>query len=343
MSRLHTLWSMATALSLACSVLAQPAPAPMEVAKATGIAAVVNGQAIPEAAVRRGLERLSLDRQTEARPELLNYLIENVLIDQFLIQSGNKVEAADIDRKLTEMKDMVKKEQNREFDKFLTEMKVTEAELREHIAADIRWDRYCIAQMNDKLLQELFSSNKEMFDGSLVRARHILMSVPANDPKAAAAAIEQLKAIKAQIEATATAGLAKLPADASAEARARERFKLIDEAFAAAAKEKSGCPSKKEGGDVNFFPRLGPMVEPFAKAAYALKPGDMSDVVQTQFGYHLIFITDRKPGVEKKFEEVKGDVQDVFCDRLHDSLVATVKPKAKIEIMPAPATPTPMK
>ena len=85
------------------------------------------------------------------------------------------------------------------------------------------------------------------------------------------------------------------------------------------------------------------MVEPFAKAAFALKTYQMSDVVQTQFGYHLILVIDRKPGMEKKFEEIKGDVQDVFCDRLHDSLVATLKPKAKIEIMPAPAAPTPMK
>jgi peptidyl-prolyl cis-trans isomerase C len=315
----------------------------MEVAKATGVAAKVNGQAIPEMAVQRGLERLPPSRQTEARPELLNFLIENVLIDQFLIESGSKVEAADIDRKLTEMKDMVKKEQNKEFDKFLAEMKVTEAELRDHIAADIRWDRYCISQINDKALQELFAANKEIFDGSLVRTRHILVTAPASDPKAAAAAIEQLKAIKAQIEAVATAGVAKLATDATADFRAKERFKLIDEAFAAAAKEKSSCPSKKEGGDVNFFPRLGPMVEPFAKAAYALKPGEMSDVVQTQFGYHLILVTDRKPGVEKKFEEVKGEVQDVFCDRLHDSLVATLKPKAKIEIMPAPVAPAPMK
>ena len=48
------------------------------------------------------------------------------------------------------------------------------------------------------------------------------------------------------------------------------------------------------------------MVEPFAKAAFALKPYEMTDVVATEFGYHLILVTARKQGTPKKFEEVKG-------------------------------------
>ena len=78
------------------------------------------------------------------------------------------------------------------------------------------------------------------------------------------------------------------------------------------------------------------MVEPFSKAAFALKKFEMSDVVQTQFGVHLILVTDRKPGLDVEFEKIKDDVKDEFCDRLRDEVVARVKPHARIEITPAP-------
>ena len=68
------------------------------------------------------------------------------------------------------------------------------------------------------------------------------------------------------------------------------------------------------GGDINYFPRNG-VVKPFAKAAFAVPaPYQMSDVVQTPFGYHLILVTDHKAGIEVKFEEAKDQVREVFCD-----------------------------
>ena len=96
---------------------------------------------------------------------------------------------------------------------------------------------------------------------------------------------------------------------------------------------------------MDYFQRSGKMVEPFAKAAFALKPFQMSDVVQTQFGVHLILLTDRKPGLDVKYADVKGDVKDEFCDQLRDQVVAKLKPRANIVIMPAPKTsalPAPM-
>ena len=77
------------------------------------------------------------------------------------------------------------------------------------------------------------------------------------------------------------------------------------------------------------------MVEPFARTAFALKPYEMSDVVKSQFGCHLILVTDRKPGKEVKLEEVKDEVKEVYYDRLREAIIAQMKPKAKIEITAA--------
>ena len=65
-----------------------------------------------------------------------------------------------------------------------------------------------------------------------------------------------------------------------------------------------------------WFPRIGSMVEPFAKAAFAMKPFQMSEVVTTQFGYHLILVTGRKAGQPVKFADVKEEVKEVYGTKL---------------------------
>jgi peptidyl-prolyl cis-trans isomerase C len=322
----------------------QPAAAPAPAAPA-GTAATVNGQPIPEVAVQRGLKRVPADRQAEARPAIVDFLVDNVLIDQYLVQLNVTVDAKEVDAKFdqvrADIRKMIEGRPGQTYEKVLEDLMLTEAELKAQITADLRWDKYATQQGTDKALHEFFDANKEIFDGTMVRARHILLTPATNDAQAGDKAKADLLLMKQQIEQQVTAGMAKQPPAADALAREQARVKLLDESFANVAREKSACPSKQQGGDVDWFPRAGGMVEPFAKAAFGLKPYQMSDVVQTQFGYHLILVTDRRPGKETKFEDVKEEVKEVYADRLREGLCAQLRPRATIVVTPAPKAAAP--
>lgn len=78
--------------------------------------------------------------------------------------------------------------------------------------------------------------------------------------------------------------------------------------FEDAAAQYSQCPSKSQGGDLGVFTR-GRMVPEFEEAAFTLEPGIISDPIQTQFGYHLIKVTDKQPAGERSFDEVKDQLE----------------------------------
>jgi peptidyl-prolyl cis-trans isomerase C len=298
------------------------------------IAAAVNGQPITENAVQRGLQRVDPDQQAQARPAILDFLIDNVLLDQCLAQRGVTVERKEIDAKIQQVREEIKKN-NQSFDQLLHDLMSTEQEFRAHVEAQIRWDKYADQQATDDALLKMFAAEREMFDGTMVRARHILLSPTPDDPAAAEKAKSALLLYRKQIEDGVKQELAKLPSDTAAPTRESARCRLLDDAFAEFARKHSTCPTKEQGGDVDWFPRGGRMVEAFSKAAFATKVHEMTDVVKTPFGYHLILVTDRRAGVETKFDEVKAEVKDLYCARLRESICAEMRPKAKITISPA--------
>lgn len=317
--------------------LAQPAPPPPAAPKgqaipvppppsASAVAATVNGQPIPELAVYRVLIREQPQNREQARKEVLDFLIGNVIIDQYLVQQRINVERQDVDKRLQQMRDEAKKD-GQDFGKLLAALHLGENELRYQLACAMRMDKYVEQQATEKALRDLFEKNKAMFDGSRMHARHILLT---GNPEQARA---RLLAIRARIEGEAAQEMVKLSDRADKLEREQARMRALEKAFAAAAKE-SECPSKAEGGSLGWFPRAGAMVEPFARAAFALKPYQMSDPVATEFGQHLILAIDHKPGKDIKFEDVRPVVREVFYDRLRESLITQLKPRSRIVIQP---------
>ncbi|MBX9677191.1 MAG: peptidylprolyl isomerase [Gemmataceae bacterium] len=298
-----------------------PPPPPPPAADA--VAATVNGTPIPEIAVYRGM--LRGPNTPEARKEVVNYLVDNLIVDQYLVQLKIEPEAKEIDAKLGEIKEEASKNKQ-DFDDLLKKLHLSEAELRKELTGALRWDKFVNQQGTEKVLKDFYDKNTTMFDGSQVQARHILIKGDAEKAKAT------LASVRKAIEDDVAKAMQALPAEADALTKEKTRISTLSKAFAEQAGKHSECPSKAQGGDLGWFPRAGAMVEPFARAAFALKPTQMSDAVVTEFGHHLILSTDTKAGRQLKFEEIRPFVLEVYGDKLREAVLNAYKPRAKIEI-----------
>lgn len=146
--------------------------------------------------------------------------------------------------------------------------------------------------------------------------------------------------------------------DAAAKAKAQELLTQVRAGgdFAALAKQNPGDPgSAEKGGDLGFFAK-GRMVPEFETAAWALqKPGDTSEVIKTQFGYHVLQLVGRKPAGQKPFEEVQealvAKVRQTEQQKGRNELAKTLEETVKLDeaaikatvdklVAPAPAAPT---
>jgi peptidyl-prolyl cis-trans isomerase C len=163
------------------------------------------------------------------------------------------------------------------------------------------------------------SHTREYNTPEQARASHILVKFP---PGATAAQKETAKA--------------------RAQSVLEEAKKAKDQnAFAELAKKHSDdTGSKMVGGDLRYFSRTeegGTMVKEFSDAAFALKKaGDLSGLVETRYGYHMIRLTDRRPAQTRSFDQVKKQIQNRLYrekrTKMFDDFVKGLKEKAKVQI-----------
>jgi peptidyl-prolyl cis-trans isomerase C len=103
--------------------------------------------------------------------------------------------------------------------------------------------------------------------------------------------------------------------------------------FQTLAKEKSiDETSATNGGDLGYF-KKGKMVAPFAEAAFATEPGKISAPVQTQFGWHLIQVDDRRPAATPTYEELAPEIRETLMTELVNQATQDVRADAKIDIV----------
>lgn len=287
-----------------------PATSPAPVPKP---AAVVNGEPIALAEVEAVIKafgpspvELTQEKRRQMRLQAVGMLVDDLLLKQYLRQHVPAASPEEVNKKLVELEQGLKK-QGKSLADFYRETGQTEAQLRADVATQVQWLAFVQPRLNESDLRRYYDGYKEFFDNVTVRASHIVLRVPAEaSPADRQAAQLKLQNLRKEI----AAGLD----------------------FAEAARKHSQCPSAPAGGDLGYFPRKWMVEENFARAAFALKIGDISDVVQTDFGYHLIKTTDRKPGEPSSYEKIKDEVREVYLEDLRQSMLTQLRKAAKIEV-----------
>ncbi len=263
-------------------------------------AAVVNGAVITkkdysrelnlfiERIVREG-RQISESQFAKIKVEILDSLIDRELLYQESQKIGIMIPAQDIAEEITAIKQRFPSED--EFKIALTRMDLTEITLKSNVKQRMAVQKIINEKIGARVVitdnesKEFYSAHPQYFEQPKeVRARHILIKL-------------------------------EVGADDAQKTAAQQKINMIQqklkngENFDNLAKEYSEGPSSVNGGDLGFFSR-GQMVKPFEDAAFALQLNEISDAVQTRFGYHIIKVVEIKPERTIAYEEIKERLKE---------------------------------
>jgi parvulin-like peptidyl-prolyl isomerase len=249
---------------------------------------------------------------TEADVKQLRYeaaclLVDGVLWEQYLQKSGPKIDKAEVNKRFAELEAAVKVAGKSMAD-YYKDTGQTEATVRAGIVSILQWDAIVRTKVSDAQVKRYFDENKDLFDGVQVHASQIVFKVA---PNATAADKQKARQDLLAIRAHVVAG-------------------TLD--FAEAAKRYSQDAAAAQGGDLGTFPRKFVMPESIARAAFALPVGGVSDVVESEYGLHLIRVTERKPGEKpSEFEKTREQVRELCGEELRQAVMQQLRQAAKIQ------------
>jgi peptidyl-prolyl cis-trans isomerase C len=280
------------------------------------VLATVNNDKITKGELLNLIERYNIppgDEQQVYR-DGMDTLVNVKLINQYLARQNLPVSEKKIDADLDQLKKELQTD-GQDLPNALARSGLTMDDVRNELANRQRWVDYVKLKGTDAELQRFVDNNKDLFEGTQIKASHILLKV---DPKASPAEKEKVRQRLIQIKQDI------------------ERNKYT---FAEAANKFSEDPSKTEGdgGDIGYFHRGTGILEEFADAAFKLKKGEISDPVETLHGYHLIQVTDRRPGVKFDLEAKKPFAMQMYAAELQKNILAAARKNAKIDIKPMPS------
>jgi peptidyl-prolyl cis-trans isomerase C len=305
---------------------ATPAPAPVKPVppQLPDVVARINGEALNKSEFELAVHNLESQAGRPVPPEqrdevyrnLLNNMIAFRLLRQETVRRHMTATNEELDAAMKQVRGQFPNEAA--FNKALNSQKLTLAQLRDETRANL-----LIARMLDKDLapqlqvkpsevSEFYEKNPDKFkQQEAVHASHVLIAVP-----------------QGADEATKQAARAKAE-EVLQKARAGGDF-------AALARTYSNDASRQHGGDLGFFPR-GQMVPAFEKAAFALQPGQISDVVETPFGFHVIKMIEKRSAQTVPFGQVSARIEQYLQQEKREvktkAFVETLKTKGKVEVL----------
>lgn len=270
------------------------------------------------------------------KERVTNELIIKALLEEEIAKRGIKVTKDDVDNALKDIVDKVgSKEQ---LNLILKQNGISNAQFKKDLVEEVKMKKLALqlgnSEVSDAEAQKFYKENVDKFKyPEKVRASHILVSanpveieeVITSDPKNKDLKPEEIKA----------------KVNEELNARKAKADKLYNEAkadlnnFAKLAKDNSDdTTSAVKGGDLGFFAKEE-MVPEFSKAAFAQRPNTISPVVKSQYGYHIILVTDRMEAGQEPFEKAKNNIKNYLTNqkqlKLIDDLTESLKKNAKIE------------
>ncbi|MBO7309319.1 MAG: peptidylprolyl isomerase [Kiritimatiellae bacterium] len=291
--------------------------------------AKVNGFEVNKQAVGFELDRLvrfymshgmSMQEIKDNLPKLQEKALDQAIGARLLLERSQQldvpVSAADIDAEVAKVVEQVGGEEN--FKKALAAQNITEESFRSELEKGARVNKLVeqactgVEEPTEQEVTDFYEAHKsEYVTEPKVLCQHILVKVEDNsssDEKSAA--FEKILAIKERIAAGGN--------------------------FAEEAEKNSDCPSGREGGSLGWF-GPGMMVPEFDKVAFEMKKGEVSGVVTTQFGYHIIYKADEQPGGQQTLVDVHDQIKDLLRHgargKAVDAFVAELREKAEIEFL----------